>query len=90
MSNFRKCSTHAVIWLFAFLTLVPAALAADPNPDAGYGYWPQWRGVQRDGISSDEGLIQDWDATPPKLLWMAEGLGSGWSNVSTAPTSLVK
>ena len=50
--------------------------------DAGFGYWPQWRGVNRDGISPDTGLSQDWSVSPPKLVWMGEGLGSGWASVS--------
>lgn len=70
---------HILTLLFV-VSSVPMLSAADQ--DSPYGYWPQWRGVNRDGISPDTGLIQDWNATPPKLLWMAEGLGEGWANVS--------
>jgi outer membrane protein assembly factor BamB len=50
--------------------------------DAGYGWWPQWRGPNRDAVSTDTGLLDDWEKTPPKLLWMADGLGSGYANIS--------
>ncbi|MCA9266866.1 MAG: PQQ-like beta-propeller repeat protein [Planctomycetales bacterium] len=51
------------------------ALAAD---------WPQWRGPQRTGVSEETGLLQDWDAQQPKLLWMVEGTGHGYAGVSIA------
>jgi outer membrane protein assembly factor BamB len=46
--------------------------------------WPQWRGSDRTGMSSDTGLLKDWNAQPPKLLWTAEGLGGGYASVSVA------
>src|SRR5437016_7691624 len=49
---------------------------------ATHGDWPQWRGPNRDGISTDHGLLQDWTAHPPKLLWTADGLGRGYASVS--------
>lgn len=47
-----------------------------PHPEPG---WPQWRGPRRDGVSDERGLLQEWPAGGPKLLWSATGLGSGWS-----------
>ncbi|MFW6171951.1 MAG: PQQ-binding-like beta-propeller repeat protein, partial [Planctomycetota bacterium] len=70
-----------------FVLLLGATLAAGDG-DAGFGYWPQWRGVNRDGISPDTGLRQDWEASPPELVWMAEGLGSGWASVSLVGSSI--
>ncbi len=46
--------------------------------------WSQWRGPQRDGKSDETGLLQDWSQTAPKLLWQAEGMGSGYSSVAVA------
>ena len=31
--------------------------------------WPQWRGVERDGISPETGLLKSWPAGGPPLLW---------------------
>jgi len=68
-------------------------LAADiPGGTAGLsssasrtqGDWPQWRGPNRDGISTDKGLLKDWTAHPPKLLWTADGLGRGYASVTIA------
>lgn len=40
--------------------LLPAATAAD---------WPQFRGPNRDNISRETGLLRQWPAKGPKLLW---------------------
>jgi len=44
--------------------------------------WPEWRGPARDGISPDTGLIKDWNAKPPKLLWTSDGMGSGYASLA--------
>lgn len=41
--------------------------------------WPQWRGPNRDGISSETGLLQSWPEGGPKLLWQAKDIGDGYS-----------
>ncbi len=41
--------------------------------------WPQWRGVQRDGISSETGLKKDWSTSPPPLVWQSAGVGRGFA-----------
>jgi len=40
--------------------------------------WPQWRGLRRDGISRDTGLIKSWPETGPTLLWKHD-LTGGYS-----------
>jgi outer membrane protein assembly factor BamB len=44
--------------------------------------WPQWRGPDRDGISRETGLLQEWPATGPKVVWSIGGLGNGYGSVS--------
>lgn len=44
--------------------------------------WEQWRGPNRQNLSTDKGLIQDWNENPPKLSWTASGLGKGYASVS--------
>jgi outer membrane protein assembly factor BamB len=44
--------------------------------------WKQWRGAERDGISPDKGLLDEWPAEGPELLWKATGLGRGFSSLS--------
>jgi outer membrane protein assembly factor BamB len=42
--------------------------------------WPQWRGPNRDGLTAEKNLLQDWPEGGPKLLWKVDGLGKGWSS----------
>jgi outer membrane protein assembly factor BamB len=46
--------------------------------------WPQWRGPNRDGISKDTGLLKQWPAEGPPLVWKASGAGRGYSSISIA------
>jgi len=46
------------------------------------GDWTQWRGPERDGRSPETGLLQQWPADGPPLLWKATGLGEGFSSVA--------
>src|SRR5690348_4814439 len=41
--------------------------------------WPQWRGPNRDGVSQEKGLLQDWPEDGPKLLWQVKDSGDGYS-----------
>ena len=41
--------------------------------------WPQWRGPNRDGISTETGLLNKWLSGGPPLVWKAKGLGEGYS-----------
>lgn len=44
--------------------------------------WPQWRGPNRDAISSETGLLKTWPTNGPPLLWKTTGLGGGFSSVA--------
>lgn len=46
--------------------------------------WPQWRGPNRDGISKETGLLRQWPAEGPPLVWKAAGAGRGYSSFSIA------
>jgi len=41
--------------------------------------WPQWRGPNRDGVSSETGLLKEWPKDGPKLVWSVKDIGSGYS-----------
>ncbi len=44
--------------------------------------WPQWRGPNHDDISPETGLLKDWPAGGPKLVWEIKDIGAGYSAVS--------
>jgi len=50
--------------------------------------WPQWRGPNRDGVSKETGLLKQWPADGPPLVWKAAGAGRGYSSFSIADGKL--
>ncbi|MBN1108373.1 MAG: PQQ-binding-like beta-propeller repeat protein [Bacteroidales bacterium] len=42
----------------------------------------QWRGPDRTGIYRETGLMKQWPAAGPKLLWQYTGLGGGYSSAA--------
>ncbi len=52
-----------------------------PAPGAD---WPQFRGLNRDGKSPETGLLKSWPADGLRPLWVAEGLGQGFSGATVA------
>lgn len=68
--------------IFCFLLAVTPLVswAADRQSD-----WPSWRGPNRDGISTETGLLDSWPEGGPKLLWRVDKiLGNGYSSVAIA------
>lgn len=39
--------------------------------------WPQWQGPDRNAISRETGLLQQWPKEGPPLTWKVTGLGGG-------------
>jgi outer membrane protein assembly factor BamB len=46
--------------------------------------WPQWRGPDRSNASLETGLLQEWPANGPPLLWTTTGLGEGITAMAIA------
>jgi outer membrane protein assembly factor BamB len=70
------------LWCFAAaycLGLVTWARADD---------WPQWRGPNRDDVSKETGLLQEWPEKGPKLLWTYRDTGAGFSGFSVVGDQL--
>ena len=69
------------------LFIAAAAVVATAGAPAAWAQqsgksWTQWRGPGREGQSSFKGLNKNWEKSPPKLLWTAEGMGEGYASVS--------
>jgi outer membrane protein assembly factor BamB len=59
------------------LAVLALSLTAPSDTD-----WPQWRGPNRDGVSKETGLLKTWPTEGPKLLWIFEEGGLGYSSFS--------
>ena len=44
--------------------------------------WPQWRGPQRHGVSTETGLLKEWPAAGPALRWQVTDVGDGYSSMA--------
>ena len=62
--------------LFLIATLFPMMLYAQKNS--------QWRGENRDGIYKETGLLKEWPADGPQLLWKYDGMGNSYASVAIA------
>jgi len=48
----------------------------------------QWRGEGRDGVYHETGLLKEWPAEGPQMLWFYEGLGDGHTSAAIAGEKL--
>jgi outer membrane protein assembly factor BamB len=62
------------LWLWSSVVLAQFATLS--------GAWPQFRGPQRDAVSSDTGLLTEWPENGPPLMWKTRGAGRGYSSVA--------
>lgn len=44
--------------------------------------WARWLGPNRDGKSTETGLLKSWPAGGPRAAWRIKGLGGGYSTVA--------
>lgn len=44
--------------------------------------WPQWHGPNRNGLSSETGLLARWPSGGPPQLWATTGIGGGYGSVA--------
>ena len=68
--------------LFGVSYLVGGVLNAEAD-DNSTAEWAQWRGPNRDGISSETGFLKSWPQEGPQVLWQIP-LGDGYSGISIA------
>jgi outer membrane protein assembly factor BamB len=66
----------------AVLILVVVVFCISEAAAQAGGNWPQWRGPNRDGISKETGLLKQWPAEGPPLVWKATGAGTGYSSLA--------
>ena len=53
------------------------------------GQWNQWRGPNRDGISSEKGLLESWPEQGPPVAYSVKGLGKGMASVAIADGKII-
>lgn len=53
------------------------------------GDWPQWRGPNRDAVSTETGLLREWTGDGPETIWHATEIGSGYPSVVISNGSVI-
>jgi outer membrane protein assembly factor BamB len=71
----------------AIVGAIVSAAVASGHTDVS-GDWPQWRGPDRNGISPETGLAQQWPPSGPPVVWSAAGLGAGYGTVAVKGTRI--
>ncbi len=74
-----KCC-HALFAL-CLVSLGPMVAAAGETA-APTGDWPQWLGPNRDGISTEQGLLKEWPPEGPAIVWHVDSVGVGYSSIA--------
>ena len=64
-------------FLIPFILSVPVVAVAGDETS-----WPCFHGPRRDNLSAETGLMPTWPEAGPKLVWMASGIGFGYSSVA--------
>lgn len=82
--NSRLLTTLAMFCLCCAAALLPRSSGAR----AATSDWPQWRGPERSGISKEGGLLKQWPAGGPKLLWRVDDIGDGYSTPAVVGTRI--
>lgn len=75
--NLRSKKTASLVLLFGIVCLLVSSPAIGAE-------WTDFRGPNRDGKSTETGLLKSWPPGGPKLLWTSNGCGTGYASVTIA------
>jgi outer membrane protein assembly factor BamB len=68
-------------WLVQ-LALTLSAVVGAAGQSVPAGDWPQWHGPDRTNVSTETGLLKQWPASGPPLVWSVSGVGAGYGSIS--------
>src|SRR5580765_7107816 len=76
---FKQMHCRAVLISLAaipfFMSFASATRAAD---------WPRWQGPERDAVSRETGLLNEWPKEGPPLAWKTNGIGMGMGGIAVS------
>jgi outer membrane protein assembly factor BamB len=72
---------NRLAWALAALAATTLILTAPLGAGPPSRDWPQFRGIERDGVSLETGLLAEWPEGGPKIVWR-QPLGEGYSGIA--------
>jgi outer membrane protein assembly factor BamB len=73
MIKFLHCG-RSLLSVFLFLGAASAPVRG--------GDWPSFRGPDRSAVSKETGLLKEWPAQGPPLVWQTKGAGRGYASLA--------
>jgi outer membrane protein assembly factor BamB len=64
--------------------MIAGLAAASQIPSNTTVDWPQWRGPQRNGRSTETGLLTQWPGDGPPRLWSVATIGGGYGSIAVS------
>ena len=68
-------SLTVLLFTFCVVSVMDAPLATGDD-------WPQWRGPERNGLSRESGLLEEWPSAGPEREWAVSNLGPGYGSLA--------
>jgi len=85
----ERAVTFGSQWKWLVMTWAMVSMLATPVSGVDSGHdWPQFLGPLRNGLSQETGLLDDWPASGPKVVWRTKG-GVGMSGLVISRGRLV-
>jgi len=72
-----RIARHIAVAILALGTSSVMSGQSKPSSD-----WPQWQGPDRTGVSKETGLLREWPASGPPLVWSVSNLGGGYGSIA--------
>ena len=74
----RKLALTSLLTILATIAFAAGPISKPVSePD-----WPQWRGPNRTGLSTETGLLKQWPSAGPARVWQISGLGDGYGSLA--------
>lgn len=76
-------------WLSGRTIWSAVLLAILVGAPVGASDWPQWRGPNRDGVSTEVGLASSWSEGGPAVVWSQLDIGEGYGSIAIADSRVL-
>src|ERR1700737_1238719 len=80
-ANHRRTVNYRLAATLMFALGMAAVTGGQSTPGVD---WPQWRGPDRTGLSTESGVVKQGPPPGPRLVWSTSNLGAGYGSISVS------